>query len=145
MIDVRNLNVAYGQSQVLHGVNFTVTPGEIVAVVGRNGMGKSTLCKAIADAKKRLIDADLGGGVIRQRIARVGEGASGGFRSIVLYRRGKLAFSVFGFPKSRTANIKKDELRAFKKLAKEMLTLNDRQIASLMKINALMEVICHGQ
>src|SRR6266853_6855145 len=47
VLDVRNLNVAYGQSQVLHGVNFTVTPGEIVAVVGRNGMGKSTLMKSL--------------------------------------------------------------------------------------------------
>ncbi|HWN50840.1 MAG TPA: urea ABC transporter ATP-binding subunit UrtE [Xanthobacteraceae bacterium] len=47
MLDVRNLNVAYGQSQVLHGVNFTVTPGEIVAMVGRNGMGKSTLMKSL--------------------------------------------------------------------------------------------------
>ena len=47
MLDVRNLNVAYGQSQVLHGVNFAVAPGEIVAVVGRNGMGKSTLMKSL--------------------------------------------------------------------------------------------------
>src|SRR5258707_12048750 len=47
MLDVRNLSVAYGQSQVLHGVNFAVTPGEIVAVVGRNGMGKSTLMKSL--------------------------------------------------------------------------------------------------
>jgi urea transport system ATP-binding protein len=47
VLDVRNLNVAYGQSQVLHGVNFTVSPGEIVAVVGRNGMGKSTLMKSL--------------------------------------------------------------------------------------------------
>jgi hypothetical protein len=104
----------------------------------------ATLCKAIADAEKGLIDADLGGGVIKQRIARAGEGASGGFRSIVLYRRGKLAFFVFGFPKNRTANIKKDELRAFTKLAKEMLALDDRQIARLTKTKALIEVICHG-
>ncbi len=47
MLDVRNLNVAYGQSEVLHGVNFTVTPGEIVAIVGRNGMGKTTLMKSL--------------------------------------------------------------------------------------------------
>jgi hypothetical protein len=104
----------------------------------------ATLCKAIADAEKGLIDADLGGGVIKQRIARAGEGASGGFRSIVLYRQGKLAFFVFGFPKNRTANIKKDELRAFTKLAKEMLALDDRQIARLTKTKALIEVICHG-
>jgi urea transport system ATP-binding protein len=47
MFDVRNLNVAYGQSQVLHGINMAIAPGEIVAVVGRNGMGKSTLMKSL--------------------------------------------------------------------------------------------------
>jgi urea transport system ATP-binding protein len=47
VLDVRNLNVAYGQSEVLHGVNFTAAPGEIVAIVGRNGMGKSTLMKSL--------------------------------------------------------------------------------------------------
>src|ERR1700730_2660687 len=47
MLDVRNLNVAYGQSEVLHGIDLKVEPGEIVAVVGRNGMGKSTLMKSL--------------------------------------------------------------------------------------------------
>jgi urea transport system ATP-binding protein len=47
MFDVKSLNVAYGQSQVLHGIDLTVAPGEIVAVVGRNGMGKSTLMKSL--------------------------------------------------------------------------------------------------
>jgi urea transport system ATP-binding protein len=47
MFDVRGLNVAYGQSQVLHGIDISVAPGEIVAVVGRNGMGKSTLMKSL--------------------------------------------------------------------------------------------------
>jgi urea transport system ATP-binding protein len=47
VLDVRNLNAAYGQSEVLHCINFTATPGEIVAIVGRNGMGKSTLMKSL--------------------------------------------------------------------------------------------------
>ncbi|MGQ0501467.1 MAG: urea ABC transporter ATP-binding subunit UrtE [Panacagrimonas sp.] len=47
MIDVKNLHVRYGQSEVLHGINLSVAPGEIVAVVGRNGMGKSTLMKSL--------------------------------------------------------------------------------------------------
>jgi ABC-type branched-subunit amino acid transport system ATPase component len=47
MFEVRNLNVAYGQSQVLYGIDMAVAPGEIVALVGRNGMGKSTLMKSL--------------------------------------------------------------------------------------------------
>jgi urea transport system ATP-binding protein len=47
MLEVRNLVAAYGQSEVLHGVDLNVEPGEIVAVVGRNGMGKSTLMKSL--------------------------------------------------------------------------------------------------
>src|SRR5260370_5983372 len=47
MFEVRNLSSAYGQSQVLHGIDQSVKPGEIVALVGRNGMGKSTLMKSL--------------------------------------------------------------------------------------------------
>jgi len=47
MFEVRNLSAAYGQSQVLHGVDLSVGRGEIVALVGRNGMGKSTLMKSL--------------------------------------------------------------------------------------------------
>ncbi|MGQ0701112.1 MAG: urea ABC transporter ATP-binding subunit UrtE [Panacagrimonas sp.] len=47
MFDVKNLHVRYGQSAVLHGIDLAVKPGEIVAVVGRNGMGKSTLMKSL--------------------------------------------------------------------------------------------------
>jgi len=47
MFDVKNLNVSYGQSEVLHGIDLSVLPGEIIAVVGRNGMGKSTLMKSL--------------------------------------------------------------------------------------------------
>lgn len=47
MLNVSNLQVAYGQSEVLHGLNFEVKPHEIVAVMGRNGMGKTTLMKSL--------------------------------------------------------------------------------------------------
>src|SRR5712691_3556142 len=47
MLEVRNLTSAYGQSQVLHGIDLSVEPGQIVALVGRNGMGKSTLMKSL--------------------------------------------------------------------------------------------------
>jgi urea transport system ATP-binding protein len=47
MFEVRKLSAAYGQSQVLHGIDLTVAPGEIAVLVGRNGMGKSTLMKSL--------------------------------------------------------------------------------------------------
>ncbi|MCF3639246.1 urea ABC transporter ATP-binding subunit UrtE [Rhizobium sp. TRM95111] len=47
MLSVENLHVAYGQSEVIHGLDLTIAPGEIVAVMGRNGMGKTTLMKSL--------------------------------------------------------------------------------------------------
>jgi hypothetical protein len=52
------------------------------------------LCKAIASAQRGLIDADLGGGVIKQRIARPGRGKSGGFRAVILFKAGERAVFV---------------------------------------------------
>jgi urea transport system ATP-binding protein len=47
MLNVSDLHVAYGQSEVLHGLNFSIEPNEIVAIMGRNGMGKTTLMKSL--------------------------------------------------------------------------------------------------
>ncbi|MFZ5734662.1 MAG: urea ABC transporter ATP-binding subunit UrtE [Pseudomonadota bacterium] len=47
MLAISDLHVAYGQSEVLHGLNVSVAPGEIVAIMGRNGMGKTTLMKSL--------------------------------------------------------------------------------------------------
>ncbi len=47
MLDISDFHVAYGQSEVLHGLNMSVAPNEIVAIMGRNGMGKTTLMKAL--------------------------------------------------------------------------------------------------
>jgi urea transport system ATP-binding protein len=47
MLQVSDLHVAYGESEVLHGLDFTVAPNEIIAIMGRNGMGKTTLMKSL--------------------------------------------------------------------------------------------------
>ena len=60
----------------------------------REGIADAALCEAVLRARSGLVDAGLGGGVIKQRIARKGGGRSGGFRTIVLFRRGELAFFV---------------------------------------------------
>jgi hypothetical protein len=109
------------------------------------GIDDAVLCDAIRRAEKGLVDADLGGGVIKQRIARKGRGRSGGFRSIVLFRRGERAFFVYGFAKSGRDNIRKDELEAFRALAGEMLGLNETALTAAMANGTIMEVTCDGQ
>jgi hypothetical protein len=78
--------------------------------------------------------------VIKQRIARPHEGKSGGFRSIVLFRTGARAIFVYGFPKSARDNIRKDELKAFKELAGEMLNYDPVAVAVALRSGALIEV-----
>jgi len=111
----------------------------------KQGIGDAALCEAVANAEKGLIDADLGGGVIKQRIARLHEGKSGGFRSIALFRSGEKAFFVYGFPKSARGNIRKDELRGFRELASVMLAFDEPALAKALESRAIVEVICDEQ
>jgi hypothetical protein len=69
-----------------------------------------SLSEAISRAELGLVDADLGGGLIKQRVARPGEGRSGGFRVLVAYRKGNRAVFVYGFAKNERDNIDPDEL-----------------------------------
>lgn len=107
------------------------------------GIHDDELCKAVRRAESGLVDADLGGGVIKQRLAREGQGKSGGFRSIVLFRRGEKAFFAYGFAKNDRDNIKRDELQAFRKLADEMLALDDQALAAAVKNGTITEIKCH--
>jgi hypothetical protein len=106
-------------------------------------IGDAVLCEAIQDAERGLISADLGGGVIKQRIARPGEGKSGGFRTLIVFRAHARAFFVHGFAKNETDNIGKDELVVLKKLASELLAYDDKAIARVVASGTLMEVICN--
>ena len=66
----------------------------------REAISDRALCDAIARAERGLIDADLGGNVIKQRIPRPHQGRSGGFRSIILFRAAERAVFVYGFVKN---------------------------------------------
>jgi hypothetical protein len=87
------------------------------------GIPDLALCRAVRDAERGLIAADPGGGVIKQRIARPGQGKSGGFRPLVVFRAGTRAIFVHGFAKNEKDNIGREELAALKRLAAEMLAL----------------------
>jgi hypothetical protein len=104
------------------------------------GLDDPALRESISTAESGLIDADLGGGVIKQRIARPGEGKSGGFRVIILFRTKDRAVFVHGFGKNERDNIGDDELAAFKELAALMLSYSDSEIAVAIENGALIEV-----
>ena len=111
----------------------------------REGLEDAALCEAVRRARRGQIDADLGGGVIKQRIARKGGGRSGGFRTIVLFRRGELAFFVYGFAKSDRENLRRNELETFRLLADEYLALDETGLAAAQAAGAIVEVKCDDQ
>ena len=100
------------------------------------------LCEAVRDAERGLIAADLGGGVIKQRIARSGQGKSSGFRTLIVFQAGVRAFFVHAFAKNEEDNIRNDELAALRKLASELLSYDDKAIARVVASGTLLEVMC---
>jgi hypothetical protein len=91
-------------------------------------------------ANQGAIDADLGGGVIKQRIARAGEGKSGGSRSIILFRKNDRAVYVHGYEKKDAANIGPNDLEAFRKLAEVILGCTVAEIALRVQSGSLITV-----
>ena len=72
------------------------------------------LCTATDNARRGLNDAQLGGEVIKQRVAREGRGKSGGYRALIALRSGKRAVFLYGFAKNERANIRPDQLAMLK-------------------------------
>lgn len=91
-------------------------------------------------AESGLIDADLGGGVIKQRVARPGKGRSGGYRTLILFRRGDRAIFAFGFAKSAQANISKADLTLLRDAAAEALEWSGAQLDRLVASETLVEI-----
>jgi hypothetical protein len=101
------------------------------------------LCEAVAEMVQGLIEADLGGGVVKKRVALPGRGKSGGARTLVATNKGNRWFFVFGFGKSDRANISDQELEALQDLAQDLLARTGAQLDLAVQTSAL-EEICHG-
>jgi hypothetical protein len=105
----------------------------------------ATLCEAVSRAEHGLIDADLGHSLIKQRVARHGEGKRGGYRTIIAYRAGDCSVFLYGFAKNKQANISKDDERDLKDYGAMILALDARGIEIMIRGNELMEVEYHGE
>ena len=117
---------------------------DFVKFARRAKIADSSLRRATSDLERGLIDADLGGGVFKQRVAREGGGKSGGFRVLLVFRAGDRAVFLDGFAKNERANIEGVELRALRRLAAALLAYDDATIARALSGGALMEVESDG-
>ncbi|BFM22471.1 type II toxin-antitoxin system RelE/ParE family toxin [Gilvimarinus japonicus] len=106
----------------------------------KEGLSDVVLLAAVDEMARGLIDADMGGHVVKKRVALAGRGKSGGFRTLLAYKAGNKAFFVYGFAKNARANISADELKALKYLAKELLKYSDKALTDAIKHGALIEV-----
>jgi hypothetical protein len=98
----------------------------------RVGVTDEDCREAIRRAESGLIDATLGGGLIKQRIATGNRGAAKGSRAVVFYRRGELAVFLHVFPKSGKANLTKSELAVYLKLARVLEELTEAKLKELV-------------
>lgn len=103
-------------------------------------IGDEALAKAIRQAETGLIDADLGRGLIKLRLARPGSGKRGGFRTLIAYKAGHCAVFLFGFAKSERDNIVPDQLAELKEFASGFLRQSDRDFTDDVTEGRLQEV-----
>jgi hypothetical protein len=100
------------------------------------------LCWALDNARKGLIDADLGGELVKQRVPRQGQGKRGGYRVLIALRRGERAVFLYGFGKNERPNIRSDQLAELKLYAQRWLGFDDKRIERAIADGDLSEVQC---
>jgi hypothetical protein len=106
----------------------------------KTGITDGALRGAVEEIERGLIDADLGGGVLKKRIARAGGGKSGGFRTLLAFRAGDRTVFIFGFAKSDLDNISSSQLSSLKEAAEVYLGLTDDEIDEALRAGALGEI-----
>jgi len=106
----------------------------------REGIDDRSLREAIERAEQGLIDADLGGGLIKQRVARPGRGRSGGYRMIVGYRVKDRAVFLLGFAKNERENIEDNELLSLRETAERWLAADTARIQKELELGNLQEI-----
>ena len=103
-------------------------------------IGNRALRQAVERAEAGLIDADLGGGLMKQRVARPGQGRSGGYRTIIAFRVGGRAVFLFGFAKSAQSNIDAATLSHWRAVGADLMAASDEAIDTAIACHELDEV-----
>ncbi|MBJ6748966.1 type II toxin-antitoxin system RelE/ParE family toxin [Geomonas anaerohicana] len=106
----------------------------------KNSLDEALLVNAIGEVEKGNVDADLGCGLIKKRIARAGGGKRAGYRTIIAYRKGSRAIFLYGFSKSAADNVDEEDLRTLKKLAAIYGAFSEDRLSEAIIEGALLEV-----
>jgi len=109
----------------------------------RGGLIDIHICQAVTEMNAGLIDATLGAGLFKKRIAMPGQGKRGSWRALRGFQAGKKAFFLYLFPKNSRDNIEDDEMKALKRLARYYLTLKPSEIKTALQCGELEEVSCN--
>ena len=108
----------------------------------RERIADMALCEVIERVERGLIDADLGGGLIKQRVPRKGQGRSGGFRTLIAYRSLERSVFMHGFAKSDRDNISDSQLDVLRLAAKQALEAEEEIVRSLLDAGEWKEIDC---
>lgn len=106
------------------------------------GLTDEALLDAVAEMTKGLIDADLGGHVVKKRVALPGQGKRSGARTLVATKMAGRWFFLYGFHKNERANVTAEELKMLQEIAKEFLEFDEHQLAVALAAGEIVEV-CH--
>lgn len=106
----------------------------------KNEITDRRLKVAIGEIEKGILDADLGGGLVKKRVARAGAGKSGGYRTMIAYRRGERAFFLFGFPKNELDNVSNEDLARLREIGSELVNMTEQEIANALRQGRVTEI-----
>jgi hypothetical protein len=106
----------------------------------KNFITDEKLLEALKNILYDLGAVNLGGGLYKVRISKIGKGKSGGFRTIVVYRESDIAIFIFGYSKSVKSNLDKDELVYLKSLSKEYLSVNKKDFQKLIELGKIIDI-----
>ncbi|WP_346417690.1 type II toxin-antitoxin system RelE/ParE family toxin [Sphingobium yanoikuyae] len=134
------LCVIYGERSRRTAISRIFKNGWFERFARKERIADASLREAVERAESGLMDADLGGGVIKQRVARTGQGKSGGYRTLILFRQGDRAIFAFGFAKSAQANISKADLALLRDAASEALEWSGEELNRLIASGTLVEI-----
>jgi len=107
------------------------------------GLTDEKLCEAVAEIESGLVNARLGGFLIKKRVSGAGRGKSGGYRTIIAHRQGDRLVFLHGFGKNEKENISKKEKLALSKLGDHYMRLSNADMTKLVRGELLIEVECH--